>query len=100
MKPGTPRWNATSASVCGLLVRKVGGYSLRLPRRRRVGNFRFAVAEVLPLLDHARDFCGDHRFPRRVAILDPAQHVARKNVQEALVEIVELTNPVAVDQVA
>jgi hypothetical protein len=46
------------------------------------------------------DFRGDHRFPRRIVVLDSPQDVARENVQDAFVEIVELLDAAALDQVA
>ena len=52
------------------------------------------------MFDHLGDFWGDHRFPGRVVVLDSFQHVARENMQNIFIVIVELLDPSALHQVA
>ncbi len=51
------------------------------------------------MLDDLRDLRRHHLLPRGVLFLDSSQHIARKNVQHALIEIIELLDPAALDQI-
>src|SRR6202795_2632142 len=64
-----------------------------------VRQFGLAVAKEAAMLDHLGNLRGDHILPRGVLFFDSPQDVARENVQHAFIEIVELLNPAALDEV-
>src|SRR5690349_21304198 len=74
--------------------------SRRLSLMSGVRHFRSAIAEETPMLDDLGDLRRHHLLPRGILFLDSPQHITRKNVQHALIVIIELLDSAALDQVA
>src|SRR5216684_1520422 len=58
----------------------------------------FAEAKELALLDHFRNLLRDHVFPGGIVIFNSPEHVTRENVQDAFVEVLELLDSSAFNQ--
>jgi len=63
-------------------------------------NVGFSIAEKLSVFHHLRNLCGHHFLPGGVVVLDSFQYIARENVQDAWIEVVELFDSVSFNQVS
>ena len=75
------------------------GSPVRGGERCVIGNFGVAVAKQLASFDHFRYLGRHHVLPGGVVLFDSFQDVARENVQDAFVEVVELFDSALFHQV-